>query len=74
MKLVQEVDVDIVSVQQAKAKPKPKPKIDQKELMGRVYRTMGDEEKMAELVAELGYNPYITRHWHKLFDRAWGRE
>ena len=75
VKLVQEVDVGIVNVQKAKVKgkPRPKPKITNKELMGRVYRTMGNDEKMAELAAELGYNPYITRHWHKLFERSWGR-
>ena len=76
VKLVQEVDVDIISVQKVKpsGKPKKKPKLDRRQLNGRILRTNGNDVKMAELAAEMGYNPYVVRQWHKLFDSVWERK
>ena len=76
VRLVQEVDVDIVNVQKVKpkGKPKKKPKLSRRELNGRVFRTMGDDVKLAELASELGYNPYVVRRWHRMFDATWAQK
>ena len=68
--------MDIVNVQKVKpkGKPKKKPKLSRRELNGRVFRTMGDDVKLAELASELGYNPYVVRRWHRMFDATWAQK
>ena len=75
--VLDEVDVKLVRRDgrkpRQKAPRKRKAAAPAKVVNSRVFLTYGNRQQMEEIAAEYGYNPYVVRHWEKLFASAWER-
>ena len=70
-----EVDSEMVELEsnsrKRRAVKKKTGKLSRRELSIKVVATGGDEGKMRALAAELGYNPFVLKHWKKAYGRHW---
>ena len=71
--VAEEVDVELVKRDGKRRKARRKPAAPAKIINAKVFNTYGDRNAMEKIAAEYGYNPYVIKHWEKLYESTWQR-
>ena len=71
--ILEEVEVQIVKRDGKRRKARRKTPVPAKVLNAKVFKTYGNVNELEKIAAEYGYNPFVIKHWTKLYETTWER-